>query len=86
MQVIRDDIWLCQDCLFCAVNDDVTAIEDGARVIVVEAGVAALGPNLVTAFDSETDDGIKEYSRLPCDCCATRLHGSRWRFAVLGDE
>lgn len=86
MKVIRDGLWLCQDCLFCAVNDDVTAIEDGARVIAVEAGVAGLGPNLVSDFDSESGDGIRDFSSVPCDSCSTRLAGDRHRFAILGED
>lgn len=86
MQVIRDGILLCVDCLFAAVNGDVSGIESDERVLAVEAGLERLGPHLVPDFDSETNKGIDEYSVRPCDCCGTKLHGSRHEFAILGPE
>jgi hypothetical protein len=86
MQVIRDGIQLCEDCLFAAVNGDVSGIESDERVLAVEAGLEKLGPHLVSDFDSESGKGICEHSVLPCDCCGTKLHGSRHEFAILGED
>lgn len=92
MQVIRDGILLCEDCLFAAVNGDVTGVSDipgitaAERIQAIESGLSKLGANLVPDFDSETNKGIDEYSVRPCDCCGTKLHGSRHEFAILGPE
>jgi hypothetical protein len=85
MQVVRDNLWLCDDCLFAAVNGDVTGIEAEDRVAVVWSGLESLGPDLVPDFDSETGDGVREFTTLPCGSCTTKLHGQRHRFAVLGE-
>lgn len=101
MEIIRDDIQLCTDCLFVAVNGDYSGIDEhygkgehpgrgelreGAkeRAAEIDAGLARLGPNLVPHFDSETGEGIDEFSWRPCGCCGSNLGGSRHRFAVLG--
>jgi hypothetical protein len=90
MKVIRDDLWLCDDCLFYAVNGDTSGIDDPNRERDVIEGVNALGPHLVPDFDSaedaDEDNGIREFSYRPCDACGTRLGGGRHRFAVLGEE
>lgn len=102
MQVVIDDLQLCTDCLFVAVNGDYSGIDEhygkgeapgrgelrpGAkeRAAEVDDGLKRLGPNLVPDFDTETGDGINEFSWRPCSCCRTSLGGSRHRFAVLGE-
>lgn len=98
MQIIRDGILLCDDCLIVAVNGDYSGFdgamngrgpeveaERDARIAEVDAGLERLGPNLVPSYDSETERGIDEFSSSPCGCCGTRLAGSRHEFAVLGD-
>jgi len=103
MRIVRDDLWLCVDCLFVAVNGDYSGIDeyygrgespgrgelrDGARerAAEIDAGLARLGPHLVSDFDSESGDGIEEFARYTCACCGTRLAGERHRFAVLGPD
>lgn len=85
MKVIDDDLWLCDDCTIYAVNGDTTGIDDEKREREVVRGVNALGSNLVPNFDSETNEGIDEFSRRQCEGCGTRLAGGRHRFAVLGE-
>jgi hypothetical protein len=91
MQVVRDDLWLCVDCLMVAVNGDDSGIEGDDRKRAVRTGVEMLGRHLVPDFDSETEDehgnihvGVREFSSTTCDCCGSHLAGSRHRFAVLG--
>lgn len=55
------------------------------RMAEIVKGLEALGPHLVPNFDSETNRGIDEFSRSPCDCCGIKLHGGRHEFAVLGE-
>jgi hypothetical protein len=101
MDIIVDDLQLCDDCLFVAVNGDYSGIDEhygkglspgrgglreGAveRAAEVDAGLARLGPNLVPHFDSETGEGIDEFSARRCSCCGTWAAGGRHRFAILG--
>lgn len=98
MKKIRDDIWLCTDCLFVAVNGDATGLdyhyqpdEAAARLTAIETGLTRLGANLVPDFDSETGKGVETEigawcTKCPCQCCGDKHHGSRHRFAVLGPE
>ena len=57
-----------------------------AREARVVAGVDALGPHLVPDYDTETGEGHREFSRIGCDACGSRLAGEMHRFAVLGEE
>lgn len=54
------------------------------RYAAIEAGLTRLGPHLVPAFDSESGKGCDEFAVGTCDCCATRLAGARYEFAILG--
>lgn len=84
MEIIRDGLWLCIDCTIVSCNGDVSGIEGDEQIAKVEAGLAGLGPHLVPDFDSETDDGCRDFAACQCDSCGTRLAGVRRRFAVLG--
>lgn len=90
MQIEYDNLWLCDDCLFAAVNGDFTGLdyhysepEATERMKTIEAGLEELGPHLVPNFDSESGDGIEEFGAEACDCCHTYLAGRRHRFATL---
>jgi len=48
-------------------------------------GLRELGFYLVPDFNSETEDSIHEFSWRMCDCCRSRLGGTRHRFAVLAE-
>lgn len=88
MKIIRDNLWLCVDCLFIAVNGDSSGIDDPSRLAACNEGIARLGPGLVPDWDSdesgEITEGHREFSRCGCDCCGSRLAGEMHRFAVLG--
>lgn len=86
MKVIADDLWLCTDCLMCAVNGDTSGIESAKREKEVIKAVEEMGPHLVPDFDSETGEGMEEFSWRECDCCGSSLGGSRHRFSILGEE
>jgi hypothetical protein len=94
MKVVRDDLWLCDDCTIYAVNDDLSGIDyylSGAeadkRVKDVKKGVHSLGRNLVIASDSESGKGQKEFSSRPCDAChQPNAAGARTEFAILGPD
>jgi len=80
--VIRDDLWGCTDCLYVEANgyDDSLSTERNEEVATA---IANVGGQLVSDYDSETGDGIREFSWRPCDICGSPLGGSRHRFAVL---
>jgi hypothetical protein len=84
MRVVRDDLDFCDDCLMGACNGDFTGMDDVTEAKVI-AGLNALGPNVVPAFDSETGEGIDEFSHVRCDCCGSKLYGQRHKFAILGE-
>ena len=87
--VLRDDLWLCEDCLSPVVNGDFTALDyhysepkASLRMEEISAGMERLS-FLVADFDSETGEGILEFATKTCDCCGVR-HGGTWhRFAQL---
>lgn len=83
MRVARDGIWLCVDCLMVAVNGDASGIESDEQIERTEAGLDKLGTHLVPDFDSETGQGILEFSNSGCDCCGSRLAGELHAFAIL---
>lgn len=56
------------------------------RMDEITKGLEALGPHLVPNFDSEAGTGYDEFSWRMCDCCNSRLGGSRHEFAVLGEK
>lgn len=86
MIVKQDDLWLCEECMIAAVNGDFSSIDSDEQVRNIEYGLKELGPGLVHDFDSETQDGIYEFTLKLCACCKTYLAGSRYRFAVLGAD
>jgi hypothetical protein len=83
MKVVQDDLWFCECCTLAAVNGDLCECDHHAEE--VEAGADEFGPHLVPDFDSETGEGIEEFTRWTCDCCKSPLHGKKHRFAVLGE-
>jgi hypothetical protein len=85
MRIIRHNLWLCHDCHFAAAGVDETIVDQG-QAKATEDGLIALGPDLVPDHDSETGAGCNEFSSYRCDCCASRLSGSRHRYAVLGPD
>jgi hypothetical protein len=83
MKVVRDDLWLCQDCTIYAANGDLSGVIDEKTEKAVIKGVDRLGSHLV--IDSGEDgEGEKGFSWSHCDACGSKLGGSRTRFAVLG--
>lgn len=95
MKVIRDNLWLCVDCMTLACTGDASSIESERRIARINEGLDALGPFLVPDFDSESfessdddddnDNGIKEFASCGCDCCGSGLAGTMHRFAILGE-
>jgi hypothetical protein len=85
MQVTQDNLYLCTDCTMVACNGSAGADIEPAQLQRTQAGLVALGPHLVPNFDSETGDGLREFSSSPCSGCGSELAGYRARFAILGE-
>ena len=88
MNVIRDNLWLCVDCLMLAVNGDASGIADPKRLAACNMGLDRLGPHLVPNWDNDEEtgeitEGYREFSRCGCDCCLSGLAGEMHRFAIL---
>jgi hypothetical protein len=82
MNIIKDNLWLCSDCTLVACNGSYgTEVKD---LDATERGLAELGSNLVSDFDSETNDGIETCASTQCAACKTGLLSYRARFAILG--
>jgi hypothetical protein len=124
MEIKRDGILLCDDCLIAAVNGDFTGLdyhygsnwtcqtctregtgrtpdacpfclserddnhgprsEADKRMAEVTAGLEKLGAHLVPNYDSETGQGVHEFTWRGCGCCGSSLGGGRHEFAILG--
>jgi hypothetical protein len=85
MQVIQDELMFCSICTQVACNGpngiDAQYVELRASI----TGLAKLGPHVVPSFNSETGEGLYEFSHVACDCCDTGLAGYRAEFVVLGE-
>lgn len=86
MILVQDNLWLCSDCTQVACNGSHGMDIPESILANVERGLAELGPHLVPDFDSETGEGMHEFSSRVCDSCKTPLAGYRARFAILGED
>ena len=91
MKIVKDSLWLCLDCLIAAENGDygnygLTPAESEKREKEIREGLAKLGKYLAPNFNSETGEGIREFSFIPCSCCGMVLGGSRHRYSILGED
>lgn len=84
MRVVLDNLWLCVDCTQAACNGSDGMDISPETLQSVKTGLARL-PHLAADFDSETGDGLREFSSVRCDGCHTTLAGYRARFAQLGN-
>ena len=71
MEIARDNIWLCEDCLFAAANGDTP--KSLSQEAATTAGLERLGPHLVPDYDMYTGDGFMDFGSPGCDCCSSKL-------------
>jgi hypothetical protein len=81
MRIDQDNLWLCSDCTLVACNGIHGGELSNPPATII--GLNKLGTHLVPDFDSETREGLREFSSVPCDACGTHLAGYRARFATL---
>jgi hypothetical protein len=84
VRVIEDELYLCVDCTIATNNGDYSGM-DAEQEKATRDGLTKLGPYVVCNFDSETGDGLEQFSNTPCAACETTLAGYRARHAQLGD-
>jgi len=93
MQIIQDDLWFCYDCYIMAETGNTSSFDyyyspseaaNRIREIERELSLYEKEGHIVSNNDSETGEGIEEFSRRVCDCCGTGLAGGRHRMALLG--
>ncbi|WP_409314792.1 hypothetical protein [Pseudomonas putida] len=84
-----ESFWLCEDCLQAVAYDDFSGLslyyseaEVEQRITHMRAKLQALLP-LSADFDPHTGAGIEAFSKHPCECCQSLLHGARHRFTRL---
>jgi len=88
MQIMIDNLWLCSDCTQVACNGVYGAVlENESATLNGLAKLETQFPNgvVVPNFDSETGEGIREFTDCICEACGTSLAGYRARFSILGE-
>lgn len=78
--IIVDNLVFCTDCTIAAVNDDFSGIEDDQQYADIMTGLERLGKIGAVYHAGQEPD---EFSSRPCDCCGSRLAGSREYFIIL---
>jgi hypothetical protein len=73
------EMMACQDCLFYVANSDEPEDRDIEADIVAETGYHS---GRMACGDSDKDH---EFSWSACECCGSRLGGSRHHLVLLGD-
>lgn len=89
VKIIDDQFMVCADCTPVLANGEYTHLDyyypDPAecedKIKAIDKGMDDAG-GYIALGDREHDE---EFSRDRCDCCGTRLAGSRTHFVVLGD-
>lgn len=87
MTIIKDNIFLCEDCALVSVNNDFVSLdyhyskeEALLKESQIKQGLKKLGPHF--AINSTLD--YISFDTHPCDCCKTQRSGFRYRFSILG--
>ena len=73
-----EEILVCTDCILFIANGDLP--DDPQLAAEIVRGVESRAPGHVCAGDA---DGDVEFSWAACDCCGSRLGGSRHKAVVL---
>jgi hypothetical protein len=79
MATVIDTLSACVDCLMFVANGDESEDRDIARDIARHLGLTA-NQHLVCSGDGDDSD---EFSWSQCECCGSRLGGSRHPLAIL---
>jgi len=84
MRTLDDNLMLCIDCTLLAETGELP--EDPKIERACLAGLEALtkgGEQALAQWSTDDDDGVREFSRQPCECCGSHLGGTRQRYTLL---
>jgi hypothetical protein len=79
----RPELWLCADCVIVCENGHADDITDERQTEIEEAIEALQKDGKTLASNNSEDEGRDEFSSSPCDCCGSRLGGSRERYTLI---
>jgi len=88
MRVVSE-LMACMDCMLYVANGDIPddyspdSTESLPELIQAHLGLTSSPQQYLVCGDSEHDD---EFSWRPCECCGSRLGGSRHALAILESE
>ncbi len=84
MKVVEEGM-CCTDCILLLANGE---CGDNAETEAVQACIAAFRPGVRSEYlvCTSTEETDVEFSWSPCECCGSRLGGSRHSFARLAEE
>jgi hypothetical protein len=74
MEIICEDLWVCDDCVLLVANGDEPEDREG-----LAEDIAAMWPSAYLVIEDETD----EFSYSACDGCGCRLGGSRHKATAI---
>ena len=75
------EFWLCEDCTIAECNGDFSGMDEETQKRV-DQGFDSLDVTLSADSDSNTGEGIRDFSNRICDVCHSHLAGKRNRFAA----
>ena len=79
-EIIINNLVFCANCTIAAVNGDFYGIEDEQQYTDTTTGLERLG-KIGTVYHAGQEPD--EFSARRCDCCGSRLAGSRDYFIIL---
>lgn len=80
--IVKYELSACVDCLFFVANGDVPEDDNGELETAIMDNLGAEDVRHLVCGDSDQDD---EFSWSACECCGSRLGGSRHQLIVLGN-
>ena len=78
--ILVANLAFCADCTIAAVNGEFSSIEGDQQYADTTTGLERLGKIGAVYYAGQEPD---EFSLRPCDCCGSRLAGSREYFIIL---
>lgn len=90
MRTVKDNVWLCVDCMLAAVNDDYSGLdysysqEDASELLTrMQEGWQLLG---TWSGNGLVKASAERETRMTCACCRRNECGTFYEFNLLGPE
>lgn len=84
VEMKADDLRFCYDCMYVAVNGQFLPDTPDDKIDRIKSGLESFDGHIANNHNSETKEGIWNFSNVKCDCCGTRQAGKRYRFSLFG--